>query len=170
MQERGSLTPDEPNLVLTRLGPIASGNRVSSCGEYVSACRTQVVNNVEYPCDCSKLEHENSYLKQKLRDLKLQDDVIQPSRNEDMARKIVESNIKIVDDCSEIPVLSKSQVVNRLPHNYHSVFNRTLLLQKRALKNVRLWESLLNTFQERLDENWLVPVHDSISEQDKCLH
>ena len=170
LEEREGLTPDEPNLVLTRLGPIASGGRVSSCGEYVSVRRTQVANNLEYSCDCSKLKLENSDLKQKLRDLELQDEVIQLSRNEDIAREIVESNIKIVDDRYEIPVPLKPEVVERLPNNYHSALNRTLLIQKRALKNVKLREILLNTFQELLDENWLVPVYDSISEQDKCWY
>ena len=170
LEEREGLTPDEPNLVLTRLGPIASGGRVSSCGEYVSVHRTQVANNVKYSCDCSKLKLENSDLKQKLRDLELQDEVIQPSRNEDIAREIVESNIKIVDDRYEIPVPLKTDVVERLPNNYHSALNRTLLIQKRALKNVKLREILLNTFQELLNENWLVPVYDSISEQDKCWY
>ena len=169
MEEREGLTPDEPNLVLTRLGPIASGGRVSSCGEYVSVRRTKVANNVEYSCDCSKLKLENSDLKQKLRDLELQDEVIQLSRNEDIAREIVES-IKVVDDRYEIPVPLKPEVVERLLNNYHSALNRTLLIQKRALKNVKLREILLNTFQELLDENWLVPVYDSISEQDKCWY
>ena len=85
-------------------------------------------------------------------------------------REIVESNIKIVDDRYEIPVPLKPEVVERLPNNYHSAFNGTLLIQKRALKNVKLREILLNTFQELLDENWLVPVYDSISEQDKCWY
>ena len=156
--------------MLNRLGPIASGGRVSSCGEYVSVRRTKVANNVEYPCDCSNLVLENSDLKQKLRDLELQDKVIQPSRNEDIAREIVESNIKIVNDRYEIPVPLKPEVVVRLPNNYHSALNRTLLIHKRALKNVKLREILLNTFQELLDENWLVPVYDSISEQDKCWY
>ena len=178
LEEREGLTPDEPNLVLTRLGPIASGGRVSSCGEYVSVRRTKVANNVEYPCDCSKLKLENSDLKQKLRDLELQDKVIQPSRNEDIAREIVESNIKIVNERYEIPVPLKPEVIVRLPNNYHNALNRTLLIHKRALKNVKLreillntyQELLLNTFQELLDENWLVPVYDSISEQDKCWY
>ena len=111
LEEREGLTPDEPNLVLTRFGPIASGVKVSSCGEYVSVRRTQVANNVEYPCDCSKLKLESSNLKQKLRDLELQDEVIQPSRNEDIAREIVESNINIVDDRYEILVPLKPEVV-----------------------------------------------------------
>ena len=118
MEEQKGLTPDGLNLVLTRLGPIASEGRISSCGECVSACETQVVNNVEYACDCSKLNLENSDLKQKLHDLELQDEVIQPSKNEDMACGIVELNIKTVDDCCEIPVPLKSEVVNRLPNNY----------------------------------------------------
>ena len=105
-----------------------------------------------------------------MRDLELQDEVIQPSRNEDIAREIVESNIKIVDDRYEIPVSLKPEVVERLLNNYHSARNRTLLIQKRALKNVKLREILLNTFQELLDKNWLVPVYDSISEQDKCWY
>ena len=75
-----------------------------------------------------------------------------------------------MDDRYEIPVPLKPEVVERLPNNYHSALNRTLLIQKRALKNVKLREILLNTFQELLDENWLVPVYDSISEQDKCWY
>ena len=75
-----------------------------------------------------------------------------------------------MDDRYEIPVPLKPEVVERLPNNYHSALNRTLLIQKRAPKNVKLKEILLNTFQELLDEYWFVLVYGSISEQDECWY
>ena len=131
---------------MTRLDPIASGGKIGSCDELVSARRIQVVNNVEYPCDCSKLKLENFDLKQKLCDLELQDEVIHPSRNEDMTREILELNVKIVNQRYEIPLPLKSEIVRSWPKYYYSALNRALYIQKRALENVKLRLILLNTF------------------------
>ena len=42
LEERESLDPNEPNYVLTRLGPMASGGRVHACSDLVQSRRTAV--------------------------------------------------------------------------------------------------------------------------------
>ena len=42
-------------------------------------------------------------LKETLREYELEDEVTQPSRNDEKARELVERDIEVVNDCFEIP-------------------------------------------------------------------
>ena len=77
LEEREGVDPQEPNYVLTRLGPIASGGRAS--GTFCSsgslpALRVNINSSVEN--DYNKLKEENVAL----REYKLLDEIIQPSK------------------------------------------------------------------------------------------
>jgi len=109
-------------------------------------------------------------LKKNLRKLKLEDEVLQPSKNEEIARKLVESNVKVLNGRYEIPVPLKTDVADKLPNSYNNVLNRTLMLYKKALKNDELKCILVDTFRELIGEGWLVPESGPISNQEKCWY
>ena len=92
LEERESLNFDEPNLVLTRLGPVASAGRMDACSASIQNRRMEVVS-----CHCGvhnwdELKLENAMLKENLRQLELQEEELQPSKNDEIVQALVESN------------------------------------------------------------------------------
>ena len=110
-------------------------------------------------CKCNQWKSEVFSLKQTLRDLELEDEVIQPSRTDEIARTLVESNLKVVNGRNEIPLPVKPDVVEKLPNNYVCALNRTETLRRSSLKNVRTQQTLTETFREMITEGWIVPVN-----------
>ena len=73
LEEHESLNFDEPNLVLTHLGTVASSGRMDVCSALVQNRRVEVVY-----CHCDvhnwdELKLENASLKENLRQLELQE-------------------------------------------------------------------------------------------------
>ena len=64
-------------------------------------------------------------LKQSIREYELQDEMIQPSRNDELAHKLIESDIKVKDARYEIPVPFNLEKLQTLPNNYENALNRT---------------------------------------------
>ena len=187
LEEREGLTPDDPNFVLTRLGPIASGGRQvgsrsnlcqsrrAEVGEISDVCEVDVVTSVDQgkeqslvrskdlldccdACDCDRLKKEIVVLKENLRSHELADEVIQPSKTDDLTRDLVESNVKVINGRYEIPVPLKMDIVKRLSNNFVNACDRTVSLRRSALKNPELKRTLISTFQELTSAGWLVPV------------
>ena len=54
------------------------------------------INKVEeiHECSCEQLKQEVSFLKDCLRDHEIEDELIQPSKNDEITRLLVEPNIK----------------------------------------------------------------------------
>ena len=153
LEERESLNFDEPNLMLTRLGPVASGGRMDACSASVQNRRVEVVS-----CHCDvhnwdELKLENATLKENLRQLELQEEELQPSKNDEIAQALVESNIKVVEDRYEIPVPLKQDVMETLPSNYDYALKRTKMLRTSGLKNPGLKDTLTNTFPKFLSRD-----------------
>ena len=87
LEERESLNSDDPNLVFTRLGPIASGGRsCKSATPYKTSYKVNI-NDCCGVCECDELKNEVVSLKQTLRKLQLEDEVIQPSQTDEMAQR-----------------------------------------------------------------------------------
>ena len=126
LEEREGASPEEPNYVLTRLGPIASGVRVSAFSGSLSALRVQVESYEDAACECVKLRHEVSSLRETVREYERQDEALQPSLNDERARNLVETRIKVANGRYEMPVPFKSEVLEALPNNYESALKRTL--------------------------------------------
>ena len=163
LEEREGMDPEEPNYVLTRLGPIASGGRV--CGRLnssncLSTMRINVCSPVNANCECAKLKKENVALKQSIREYELQDEMIQPSRNDELTHKLIESDIKVKDARYEIPVPFNLEKLQTLPNNYENALNRTLSLRKTALRNSQLQQTLVDTFSELICKKWIEPIED----------
>ena len=62
-------------------------------------------------------------MKQSLRESNLDDEALQPSRNDERAKEIVKSEINVVDIGYEIPVPLNMAVVEQLPNNYKSALD-----------------------------------------------
>ena len=100
--------------------------------------RINVSSAVNANCDCAKLREENAALKQSIRQYNSPDEMVQPSRNYELAHELIESDIKVKDARYEIPVPFKSEKLQMLPNNYENALNRTLTLRKTALRDSQL--------------------------------
>ena len=159
IEEREGLNHDDPNYVLTRLGPIASGGRVS----VKSYLRGTMKVGVDASCnvnECDRLKLEITSLKERLRNYELDDEIVQPSQNDELTRQLVEPHIKVVNERYEIPVPLKTDVVSSWSNNFTGALERTKSLPCKALKDPKLKLTLTETFQELVHEGWLVPLKD----------
>ena len=158
LAEREGLDPDEPNYVLTRLGPVVSGGRLGTCQDLLQNRRVEIER---CPCDprtWDELKQENAFLKNRLKEFETYDEIIQPSINDELAKELVESNIKVVNGRYEIPVPLRQDVVQNLPSNYGYALKRFNSMKTSAARNPKIKLTLLNTFRELIDEGWIVPV------------
>ena len=169
LEERESKHPDHPNYVLTRLWPIASGGSLR-VGR--SVCKNFKIQ-VDRDCDgseCKQLQQEIAGLKEPLRNYEIEDEVKQPSINDEITRQLVEYNTKVINGRYEIPVPLKMNVVINLPDNYVCALKRTTNLCRNALKNVKLKDILEEKFREMIFEGWIAPVDDAIFSDTKCWY
>ena len=133
IEEREGLNHDDPNYVLTRLGPIASGGRIS----VKSYLRGIMKVGVDTSCnvnECDRLKLEITSLKERLRDYELDDEIVQPSQNDELTRQLVGPHIKVVSERHKIPVPLKAHVVSTLPNNLTGALERAKSLRRKALK------------------------------------
>ena len=158
LEEREGLNPDEPNYVLTRLGTIASGGYASSGSHPPQSLKVSECVGV---CNCQQLKLENLGLKESLRNYELEDEVIQPSKNDEIVRELVESSVNVVNNRYEIPVPLKANVVESLPNKYSCALHRTSSLPRKALSDVSLKNLLIDKFDERISEGWITPVYST---------
>ena len=122
--------------------------------------RINVSSAVNANCECAKLREENVALKPLIRQYELQDEMVQPSRNDELAYELIESDITVKDTRYEIPVPFKLEKLQTLPNNYENALNRTLSLRKTALRDSQLQQTLADTFSELICEKWIEPIED----------
>ena len=111
LEEHEGFNSNEPNYVLTHLGSMPSGGRIDICSNLINS-RWAVVNVCK--CDareCENLRLENASLKENLRKIELEDEELLPSREDDMARSLVEPIIKVVNGRFEMPVPLKAELI-----------------------------------------------------------
>ena len=169
IEERESFNAEEPNCVLTRLGPIASGGQVKSESPVIYSLKVQIDETGD-SCRCEQLEREVSSLKQTLRELELEDEVVQPSRTEVKVRELVETKVKVVEGRYEIPMPLKCEIIDKLPNNCVGAVRRTELLRRSALKNVEMKLMLTVTFQEMITEGWILPSDETNVNNSPCWY
>ena len=155
--------PEEPNYVLIRLGPVASGGRILATAHQNSlfSLRVQTTNPGNPVCECSELKKEIVALKETVRQCELDDEIVMPSVSDEIAKELVEPNIKVVDGRYEMPVPLKPDIIEQLPENYQNALKRTMSMRNSALHNSKLREVLTDTFSELIRESWIVPAEDS---------
>ena len=155
--------PEEPNYVLTRLGPVASGGRISATAHQnsLSSLRVQTTNPDNSVCECSELKKEIVALKETERQYELDDEAVMPFVSGEMAKKLIEPNIKVVDGQYKMPVPLNPDIIKKLPENYQNALKRTMFTRNSALRNSKLREVLNDTFSELIRESWIVLAEDS---------
>ena len=163
------IRPEDPNYVLTRLDPIASGG----CGDGRKCSKRKLQTlKVNLECcnknDCVKLRQEVSALREQLHCYILEDKEIQVSTSDEITRELVELNVNVVNNCYEIPVPLKVDVVKALPNNYAYALDCNFLLRKSALKNNSVKKTLIDTFHEIISNEWLVPIDSNPSCKPCC--
>ena len=124
LEEPEGKNPHEPNFVLTRLGPVASGGRVPYGLDNFSS-RKVSMKCVNVECEVGKMKQEIAELRQKLLEYELQDDTVQPSRSAELVASLVEPHTTAVNGRYEIPVPLKNEIIEGLPDNYESTLKRT---------------------------------------------
>ena len=77
------------------------------------------------------MSHANA-ISTSFRNLNKRSQVIQPSKNDEKARSLVEPHIKVVNERYEIPVPLKQDIIDDLPNNYDYVLKRTNALRVSA--------------------------------------
>ena len=97
-------------------------------------------------------------LKEALREYELDNEIIQPSKTDELAKSLAEPHIKVVNGRYEMPVPIKNEVLLKLSDNYNVALKRALSLRRNALRNSSLKQTLLNTFAELIAEEWIVPA------------
>ena len=73
LEERESIHPDDPNYVLTRLGPIASGGLIGVESKPFQTLKVQTTSECCDECECDQLNQEISELKDSLRNYEMDD-------------------------------------------------------------------------------------------------
>ena len=165
IEEQESLNPDDPNYVLTRLGPIASGGRVEVESSLEPLSLKVQVNDNCHDCEkCEVYSREIAQLKEAVRIFEVEDEALQPSANDEIVRNLVETNVRVVNDRYEVPVPLKDDVVKALPNNYSNALNRTSSVRRKALKDPKLMCMLTDTFKEMISEGWLVEIDGGSSD------
>ena len=92
MEEREGACSEEQNYVLTRLNPIASGGSLKVESNLRHNFKIKKVEEI-HKCSCEQLKQEVSFLKDCLSNYEIEDELIQPSKNDKITCLLVEPNI-----------------------------------------------------------------------------
>ena len=158
LKELEGSSPHEPSLIFTRLGPIASGGRVSGNSRSLTALKVLTDSAVSNCKACDELKNELVAVKDALREYNLLDEELLPSKSDELAYNLVEPFIEVKEGRYQMPVPFKSEVLKTLPNNYESALQRTLTMRRTASKNSQLKQTLIDTFAELLENGWIVPA------------
>ena len=141
LKELEGSNSNEPNLVITRLGPIASGGGVQGSSKSVRALRVETISTDPDCGLCDKLQQELLTVNNALREYKLLDEEVLPSKNDELTCSLFEPFIRVVDGRYEMPVPFKPDVLKKLPNNYDIALKQTLSMRRTAAKNSQLKET-----------------------------
>jgi len=98
-------------------------------------------------------------LQQTIRDLSLQNQAIQPSRNDRLAQQMVEgSNTKVVDGRHQMPVPFKDKI-STLPNKYDLATKRLYFLRRRMLLKPEHGHVLTEAIRELRQNQYIIPAH-----------
>ena len=144
---------------------MTSGGRVHACSDLVQSRRTAIETCHCNVHKCGELREENVTLRENLREFELYNEEVQPSKNNELARSLVEPYIKVENDRYRMPFPVKQDVIDIMPNNYNYALKRTKSLRENAIKNSSLKDTLIATFAELIKEGWIEPVEKVYSDQ-----
>ena len=129
-ESRGNL-----HAIFTPLGWMASGERspLYARATKVLRVKTCVANDDLSQCklDLEARDREIAALKDQLRDLAVQNEALDLSRTDEIAKGLVEPNVKLYNDHFEISLPLKADV--ELPNNLELSRDRAIALRKKRL-------------------------------------
>jgi len=97
-------------------------------------------------------------LQQTIRDLSLQNQAIQPSRNDILAQQMVEgSNTKVVNGRYQMPVPFKDKI-STLPNNYDLAAKRLSFLRRQMLLKPEHGHVLTEAIRELRKNQYIIPA------------
>ena len=112
---------------------------------------------------------EIAELRSVVKDLSVEDEILQWSRTDIIASQLVEPCIKVKDDRFEIPVfvIEKATLLN----NFEVAHERLSALRKKALRQPDLKEFLVESMAEMQSNNYIerVPDADCANDQKRYL-
>ena len=144
---------------------MASGGRVRACSDLIQSRRTAVETCHCNVYKCGELREENVTLRENLQEFELYNEEVQPSKNDELARSLVEPYIKVENHRYQMPFPVKQDVIDILPDNYNYALKRTKSLRENAVKNSSLKDTLIATFAELIKKGWIEPVEKVDSDQ-----
>ena len=97
LKELDVSSSNEPFLVMTRLGPIASEGRVQGSSISVIALRVKTISTDPDCVLCHKFQQELPTVNDDLPEYKLLDGEVLPSKNDELTCSLVEPFIRVVD-------------------------------------------------------------------------
>ena len=157
-------------MVITRLGPIASGSRANLGSNLPQNLKVKVKEDTDSFETCKHLKQEIAMLIESVCNFEKEGGLIQPSTKDEIARGLVEANVKVKNGRYEIPVPFKPDVLKTMPNNYIWAVKQTQSLRRNAKKSAKLKGMLFETFKEKILEGWVVPVHDVGATDCKCWY
>ena len=163
-EERMGESRGEPHAIFTPLGWMASGGRSPLYVRATKVLRVQtcVANDDLSQCklDLEARDREIAALKGQLRDLAVQNEALDLSRTDEIAKGLVEPNVKLCDDHFEIPLPLKADI--ELPNNLALARDRAIALRKKALKQHDLCEFLVETMQNLKSNGYIEKANESV--------
>ena len=133
------------------------------------ALRVKTISADSHCGRCDKLQQELLTVNGALREYKLLDEEVLPSKNDELTYSSVKPFIRIVDGRYEMPVPLKPEVLKELPNNYDIALKRTLSMRRTVAKNSQLKETLIDAFAELLKHEWIVPAGKNENDSYKKL-
>ena len=152
-EERIGESFDEPHAIHTPLGWLASGGVLLLSEGVAQSFRVQTAGCVSsdsvdatwYATELEKRDREILTLKDKIKELSLDAETVVPSRNV-LACDLVKPNVRLIDNCFEIPVPLKSDI--SLPNNFVLAADRLADLRKKAVQQPEVCEFLIDSMKD----------------------
>ena len=166
MEERMGESRGEPHAILTPLGWMASGRRSPLYARATKVLRVQacVANDDLSQCklDLEARDRGIAVLKGQLRDLAVQNEALDLSRTDKIAKGLIKPNVKLCDDHFEIPLPLKANI--ELPNNLALTRVRAIALRKKALnlKQHDLCEFLVETMQNLKSKGYIEKANEFV--------
>ena len=102
---------------------------------------------------------EIAELRSVVKEISVEDEILQWSRTDTIASKLVEPCIKVKDDRFEIPVLVVKKAT--FPNNFELAHERLSALRKKALRQPDLKEFFVESMAEMQSNNYIERVPDA---------
>ena len=141
----------EPHAIKTTLGWIASGGKFCNAEAFHTTRKVCASSNA---LDAAK---KISDLKETIRLLRTDDDIVEFSINDRKSQEFVDSKLKVVNNRYEMPVPFKEKI-STLPNNYNFAAKRVMSLRQSMLKKPTLRQNVVDSMQSLKQRTYVAPA------------